>query len=220
MLKSLFNFPYYKTKISPENYDKEQLVSSMLFNYSIQPSRNEWNPHCDMHHSYNDAKNSKFEPIDYSSVIPLYTSEIQKFIDEFKYVQEINWSFAVQNYTVTSKEQNMLSHHHIPSVFAAVHYLKFDKNEHTSTVFHNPSQYGQILELHYSEQKEVFDHCDENILWLWNDVLIDVEEDDFIIFPAILNHSIGPSNSDKKRITISLNIEIEKKTEDSRETVH
>lgn len=210
MLNSLFNFHYYKTKINPQDYNKEELISSMLDNYSIDSSRNEWNSICDMHHEYNDRGNEKFKNIDYSQLIPLYYSAVNDFISEIKFVDEVYWQFEIQNYTVTSKGQSMVPHHHIPLVFAAVHYLKFDPNEHNSTVFHNPSSYGLLLDFHYSDKRDLFDKNNENNLWMWNDVMVDVEEDDLIIFPAIVNHSIGSSNSEKERVTIALGIDIEK----------
>lgn len=220
MLKSLFKFPYYKTKIKAEKYNKNDIISSMVSNYSIEPSRNHWNPHCNLHHEYNDFGNENFQSIDYSMLIPLYASEIKNFIEELKFIEEMHWKFTIENYTVTKGSQNMLPHHHLPSTFSAVHYLKFDSSEHTSTIFHNPSQYGLLLDSQYSNQQKIFDRYDENNLWLWNDVIVDVEEDDMIIFPSILNHSIGASNSNKERITVALNIQVQRATEDGQETVH
>lgn len=210
MLNSLFKFPYYKTKINPQDFNKEELISSMLNNYSIDPSRNEWNSISNLHHEYNDWDNEKFKKIDYSGLIPLYHSAVNEFIAQFEFVDEIYWQFDIQNYTVTTKGQCMFPHHHFPMVFAGVHYLKFDSNEHKSTVFHNPSSYGLLLDLHYSEQKKLLDKSNEDNFWMWNDITIDVEEDDLLIFPAMINHSIGSSNSEKERVTIALGIDIQK----------
>ena len=105
----------------------------------------------------------------------------------------------------------MLPHHHIPHLFAAVHYLKFDPTEHKPTIFHNPSIYETVLHIHYGEKRILLDENNSLNYWLWDSIHLNVEEDDLIIFPAMVHHSIGASYSEKERVTVALNIDIEKK---------
>jgi hypothetical protein len=212
MFNSLFSFPYYKVKIPPESYNKEKIVSTAMHNYSKSPVRNKWNCDSSLHHAYNDLKNPFFDKIDYSSVIPIYKSIIKKFIDNLKFIDDnFYWNFEIQNYTVTTENQNMSSHHHMPAVFTAIHYVKFNSDQHNPTLFHNPSKYSPVLGMFYNEQQSIFDCNDVNNSWIWNTTMIPTEEDDFIITPAIVDHSIIPSKSLNERITIALNIHLNKK---------
>jgi hypothetical protein len=51
-------------------------------------------------------------------------------------------------------------------------------------------------------------------MWAFPIRTIDVEEDDIIITPSIVEHAIGKSDSDEERISIILNINISKNTSD------
>jgi len=212
MFNSLFCFPYYKVKILPNEYDKDSIVSTILSNYSKQETRNKWNKRSNLHHEYNDRDSRIFEKIDYSSLFPVYRSKIEEFISLLNLQNKnFSWSFDILNYTVTTKNQNMTAHHHIPSVFTAVHYVKFNPSEHQPTLFTNPSNYSSVMSMFYNQHMSIFDFNDGNNTWILNTNTIPTEEDDFIIVPSIIDHSIAPSSSKEKRITIALNIDISKK---------
>jgi hypothetical protein len=57
--------------------------------------------------------------------------------------------------------------------------------------------------------KNIFDCKFEENSWLNKEWVFDTEEDDVVIFPAILEHYVRNLNSEKLRITISVNISIE-----------
>lgn len=202
MLKSLFTFPYYHTSINPAFYNKDQLVTEMINNYNEKPSRNGWNDDCDLHHSYNDSSQ---KDIDYSQLNTLYRLVTKQF---FKSIDlPLDFNLRIENYTVTSRSQTMMTHSHIPSIFSAVHYLKFDPQYHKSTIFQNPSKYEDLLEYFY---KDVVDHFPNTFLsnWIQSNLSIpDVKEDDIIIFPSILNHYVGASLSPEPRITVVFNVD-------------
>jgi uncharacterized protein (TIGR02466 family) len=210
MFKDLFAFPIYQVKIPPEFYDKRELVSKILKNYKKSPSRNEWSCMSDMHHPFNDWENPDLEKIDFSKLNKVYNETIQKFVGQLDFVQSINWKYELVNYTVTTKGQSMVEHHHMPSLFSAVHYLKFDSEKHNSTVFFNPSQYQNVFSLFYSDQIDVLSKKDIRNSWLTRYKYISVEEDDLVIFPAVLNHAISPSYNEEERVTVALNIDITK----------
>ncbi len=209
MMKSLFNFPYYQNKIPSHLYNKNELIDSIMFNYKKDQSRNNWNTNCDMHHEFNDDSEN-FIKINYKELIPVYTKVIGDFIDQISYNQRIKWNYEIINYTVTRNSQNMWPHHHIPSTFSAVHYIKFNPNQHQSSIFFNPSNYRTIFDFHYGDFIQSLCSEDENNMWAFSSRTINVEEDDIIITPSIVEHAIGKSNSDEERISIILNINISK----------
>ena len=56
----LFGLPIYKTKIDPDSYDKKKLLSIMKKNYNLGPRNNFDQINSNVHMSYADEKNSKF----------------------------------------------------------------------------------------------------------------------------------------------------------------
>jgi hypothetical protein len=201
----IFGFPIYQTKINPSQYDKDQIIQNISLNYERSSSRNNWNNKCDLHHSYNDTSNLDFVQLNYDSLIPVYQKEIQKFIDLLSLRKKIFWNFEIENYTATKHNQNMISHHHIPSVFSAVHYIKFDNQEHLPTVFENMSGYVDYLGVLYPNIMNILGDDISNS-WIHSQYYPDVKEDDIIIFPSALRHHIEPSRSNTLRATIALNI--------------
>lgn len=206
MKKTLFTFPYYSYHVSPDTYNKEELVNNMLANYQKKPSRNHWQQHCDMHHEYNDKNNPDFIQINYKQLISSYTNIVQQFMNELNFRFPVEWTLQMQNYTVTTNSQTMSPHNHLPAQFAAVHYLKFDSSHHPSTVFHNPSQYQNILPVYYTSLYNTL--IPKSLSCILPELTIPAVEDELIIFPAMLNHSIGCSHSDVTRITTAFNIYI------------
>ena len=208
MLKSLFNFPYYQTNIPSYLYNKEELICNMVHNYRKDSSRNQWNPNCDLHHEYNDRDNEDYIKIDYEKLIPIYNKVVEDFISQISFCKNIKWNYEIVNYTVTTNTQNMWPHHHIPSTFSAVHYIKFNPSVHKSSVFVNPSHYNQIFDLHYHDLVDCLDPNNDDNMWIFGNRTVSVKEDDIVITPSIVDHAITRSNSDEERITIVLNINI------------
>ena len=44
--------------------------------------------------------------------------------------------------------------------------------------------------------------------WIYNEWVVNAEEDDVVIVPAILEHSVRNLDSKKSRITIAVNIDV------------
>lgn len=204
MLKSLITYPYYHTRIDPKYYPKDQYIQTIEDNYNKNKHRNSWNTGCDLHHEYND---DSLPTLDYTPLYPLYTHAIKQFLISIG--ADLQWSLSIENYTVSSNSQSMLPHHHVPALFSTVHYLKYNPKVHTSTLFHNPSPLEPVIDIFYPDIK---DKLPKNYLsnWLYTTIeLPDIQEDDIIIFPSILFHSIASSLSDETRITVVSNISLE-----------
>ena len=85
----LFGFPVGIYKIDPNNYDKEKIVSDIIDNYKVDPTRNKWdNSESNIHHELDDRNNNNFKKINYSSLLPLYDEKIKEYLNNFK-VQKI-----------------------------------------------------------------------------------------------------------------------------------
>ena len=91
MLKQfLFGFPIIKQSINKNLYDKEKIVSDILYNYNINANRNNWDseevkygrPTSNLHHSYGDLNNNDFIEIDYSRLIPVYDKMVCNAINQ------------------------------------------------------------------------------------------------------------------------------------------
>ena len=107
------------------------------------------------------------------------------------------------NYYIDGEYQE--EHHHInptpflpPVHFSCVHYLKFDKEEHTATTFHDPIS---TLRSHSFEMES--NYCKEN----WTPK---VEEGDLLIFPSYLVHHVKKSKPtpNNPRITVAFNLRL------------
>lgn len=107
------------------------------------------------------------------------------------------------NYYIDGEYQE--EHHHInptpflpPVHFSCVHYLKFDKEEHTATTFHDPIS---TLRAHSFEMES--NYCKEN----WTPK---VEEGDLLIFPSYLVHHVKKSKPtpNNPRITVAFNLRL------------
>ena len=109
---------------------------------------------------------------------------------------QIKGTYILSNiwYNVYEKNYFQNIHDHGNSLFSGCYYLKFNKDIHHQTTFHNPN-----YNLDYEK-------IDDNPLFSFEP---DCEEDDLIIFPSNLKHGtkgLKDENSNELRITISFNI--------------
>jgi len=90
-------------------------------------------------------------------------------------------------------------HHHIPADFSAIHFLSFDKTEHSPPVFFDP---GRLPKEKLSFQK----------IHPLNTTHVDVDEGSILIFPSYLEHLVpaSPKEYEKYRVTVSLNLTLTK----------
>ena len=215
-IHNLFGSSVYKTRIDPASYDKKQIIKTMMDNYAINPIRNKWNTVSNLHHTYNDRENSEFAKIDESSLVPVYQNVIDEFMKTVKFKNNINYNWSISNFAINTKD--MSSHEHLGksplhrNMFSCIHYISFDKNVHSPTEFINsmPLVYYPILTSPY---QDVLDNTMEENSSYYESWCINIEEDDFVIFPAYLKHAVYPSkgNSDIPRIISVVNIELNSK---------
>ena len=205
----LFGFPVGIYKIDHNNYDKEKIVSDIIDNYKVDPTRNKWdNGWSKIHHELDDKGNDNFKKIKYSSLVPLYNEKIKEYLSNFKVIEDYNYKFKIVNYTCSSSGQYMQRHIHTECAFSAVHYVKFNKKEHMGTTFHNRNSYVDFLPTLREKFYEIKSTNDITNSWAMENWTFDVEEDEICFSPAILQHSVSQPKGDDLRITIAMNIDV------------
>lgn len=217
----LFSLPIYKVKVDPNVYDKKSFLKTVETNYKIDPARCNHFPENDefgnLHHSYADTENKKFEKVDYSGLglAGLYDNIFKSFCDELKTMPGTFFSYhwTLENYTVINdKNQYMKPHQHLPkSDFASVHYISFDNKVHKSTNFINQNTFASYLRYIRPDYYNLMNSNEIDNSYHYYQWFSNVEEDDLIIFPSCLQHEIPrqEEKSDKLRVTVSCNLSIE-----------
>ena len=208
----LFGLPIYKTKIDPDSYDKKKLLSIMKKNYNLGPRNNFDQINSNVHMSYADEKNSKFKSVNYTKLKEVYNNVFDNFMKnlKFNYDGTINWTYNILNYTVSNKDDYMNYHNHLPKDdFACVHYIQLGKG-HIGTKFKNTHSFGNYFKFIRSKLCNSMNNMEKINSYVYEDFTLDVEEDDMIIFPSVVEHGIKKVDklSDKLRVTIATNLRL------------
>ena len=212
MIDQIFGIPLYKSNIDPNSYDKESILNTILSNYEKSNDRNNWDNESyiksKIHHSLCDEQNQNFEKPDFSSLRSVYESEIKKCLKMMNY-QNLVFKFEIVNYTVMTKDSQMSNHIHTDCDFTTVHYLRFDNESLESTLFHNSNDYAKYLISTLSPSlSKVSDNKSIQNSWMYQTFKIPTQENDFLIFPAVLEHSVPRIENDSERITVVSNINV------------
>jgi hypothetical protein len=213
MITPLFGFPIYKSTIDENKYDKSLILNSILKNYEIDNNRNNWYSgtykKSYLHQSNSDEHNKNFYTVDYSSLLPLYKEKTIDFLNCLNFKNNISFEIKVINYTCITNNQFLQSHIHQDCDFTAVHYIKFDENQHYPTVYENKSFLTQYLN---KLRPDFYKNLDEkNYLnsWCYENFSLPVKENDICFIPSFLNHFIPEQKeTTEKRITIVADINI------------
>ena len=107
-----------------------------------------------------------------------------------------------------TKESQMSNHIHTDCDFSTVHYLKYNNDSLDCTLFHNSNDYAKFLVSLSPSLSKVCDNKSIQNSWIYQTFKIPTQEDDFIIFPAILEHSVPRIESDGERVTVVTNINV------------
>ena len=213
-MHQIFGFPCFIKNVDENLYNKERIIKDIEHNYNKNKERNAWDKgktESNLHHVYNDWDNTDFKKINFDELLPIYKGVFAEFLKNLKFVKkEIKFKFDIVNYTCLTSSQNMACHIHIDCDFSAIHYIKFDETEHTSTLFENSNNYSSYIEyLRPSLDKLLDKTCILNS-WYYKNFMFKIKENDICIVPSILLHSILKQGETKKtRITIVCNISLE-----------
>tara|TARA_R110000796_G_scaffold245499_1_gene369771 strand:+ start:44 stop:694 length:651 start_codon:yes stop_codon:yes gene_type:complete len=209
ILDEMWGLPILKTNLDSKLYNKKQIVKTIKQNYQKEQKRQEWSDSfygTNIHHSNCDDDNINFLKPNYSELIPLYQEIIFHY---FKYInlKKIKIDFRIVNYTASSHDSFMEPHLHSDCHFSMIHYIKFNQEQHQSTVFLNPFAFHE----YWPGQNEINKNINKNLIkpsFVSREAKLHTIEDDIIIFPAILKHFVKNKKSNDLRIVISTNITI------------
>ena len=205
----LFGLPVLLYQLDPITFNREEIIQTIQNNFKKQNHRQEWQKNffdTNIHHSLKDEKNQNFETPDYSKLKLAYETPIKTYINNMNFKKNCFVTYEIVNYTASKNESFMEPHLHTGCDLSLIHYLKFNKNQHSPTVFMNPYSHND-----YWEDKSKFvSNLEGNRInaWAWDQWRYGVNEGDLLIFPAFLKHFVKNYNSDELRITISANIQL------------
>ena len=215
------NIPFFQTPLSivhidPNLYNKEEIVQTVLDNYSKSTYRNIWNDNSDLHHYFNDWSNPNYNRVDLTTILAVYDRVVKNFIDTITLDQNSGFKYKwnIVNITVYNQQQHMQVHDHFLNdcLYSAVHYLSVPDN-HAWINFVNP-----LLALQYSHPtmekfSKFLNNRDINNSTYFSDWDLNVKEDHMIIFPSYLRHKVKQpkvkSTDSKLRIGIVVNIDLD-----------
>lgn len=165
----------------------------------------EWE--CIIHSSFNS--NDPSMQLDSNYLNNIYNKYITAFLNEFNVSYGPAMIFDPW-YNVFSHNHFQEAHAHLPNDFSMVHYLLFDEQEHSATTFVNPNPNAAECLVRFRPQ--LIDRLNKrntkHSFCMTNFTALDIKQGDLIIFPAYLTHFVKPNTSTKKRITITLNIQL------------
>lgn len=195
---ALFEIPIYKLKASRHNEIKlwmlENIYPKFLESGPNEPARNIYSSYFPNAPKLDNELFSNF-----------YSKDISKFLDKVGLSKFHKWETRLNFwYNLSGKGAYQELHDHLggplPISYAAIHYVVFDKNEHSSTVFYHPM--SQVLKSTQPTTKDQLKLTDYKEL----QKLVTVEEGDLVIFPSYVLHSVITQLSEKLRITTAFNI--------------
>ena len=196
----LFEVPIYKMKATRHAEIKQWMMSNVVPDFEKngpnEPSRN-------LYSSYFPGA----PKIDNNLFSDFYAKDISNFLIKAEFSKLRPWKTKLNFwYNLSVKGSYQEVHDHLggpmPIVYAAIHYVMFDKNEHSATVCYNPLE--SILKSLQPTTNDKFRPAD----YRGFQKLLDVEEGDLVIVPSYVPHSVMKQVSEKLRITVAFNISV------------
>lgn len=211
----LFSTSFWRKRIDPIEWDKNDFVSDVTENYRRDPFRNTWGSDGTLHHCYNDWDNPKFINYKLDKLMPIYGNLVQEFVKQLPLKKLPRYRYVIINVTANKSGQYMGMHDHLYSgddhgcAYSCVHYVSL-KGTQPSTTFCNPyiaSYFGNTMNF-MSEFLDMHDANNSEYADTWS---IPTKEDDFVIFPSYLKHKVQGNWQSKDpnelRITVVVNID-------------
>lgn len=162
---------------------------------------------CVLHSSY--QSNNPDMILDSKYLHSIYSNYVVSFLTEYR-LKPGQYNIHDPWYNVFSKSHFQEFHSHLPCDFSVVHYAVFDEEAHQATTFINPNiLLGQATKAFRPSLSNKLDSkLLEHSCYMDFYTPQKIKQGDLIIFPSYLNHFVKPNTSDKKRITITFNIEM------------
>lgn len=191
---SLFSVHVYKNRAFNHEKIKDKALGYVKRQYEKNPSTfpDAWD--ADVFTTF-----GKRIDFDWADLIMLYQDNLIELATQYGIAGDAYITDAWFN--AYKKNQHQEIHEHLPGQFSAVHYLAYDKNVHSPTLFLSP--YRQVS---MSNAPPFKSNDPDFIPSTWNQLsYINVDEGDLIIFPSFLEHKVGRQTTNKLRATIAFN---------------
>ena len=190
----LFPSPVYKTSVAGHRKFKKTIVPKLLDTFTREPDKcAPWSTICNTWQTSEiDTKDFEIISKDIELAIETYITFLQ--IPNFKYRYN-GWI------NVHDSEMYQELHNHIPAIISGIYYVQFDKTQHRSVLFSNPST-------HYLTLLETYNvRINNHSMGPYRNIGIDIDEGDMLLFPSTLDHIVPRSpDSIDKRISLSFNV--------------
>ena len=208
----LFGIPFSICEIDPTLYNKKEIVADIKSNYLKNPIRNIGNigrSDDNVHHSYSDWDNIKYNEVDFNKLFQIYKDILPQCLSYFNLDQSYSWNFYITNYCCMTEGGYISKHNHGSEDFVGIHYIQFDPEYHVQTEYVNEHpfiNYQQQLRPDISSivgDKNIYNSIYSNV---WK---FPIKEDEFHIVPGFLSHQVPiQPPCDKLRMTIVVNIRL------------
>lgn len=203
----IFSPFYWKTHVAETTHLLDRCLGKIESNAQTNPVSIPANWKCTIHSSY--QSNDPAMKLDSVYLHSVYNKYVALFLAEYQ-LKAGQYDIHDPWYNVFSKTHFQEPHTHLPCDFSAVHYAVFDDKQHQATTFINPNlSTSQALKAFRPNLMTKLDmKSTQHSCYLENYTPQNIVQGDMIIFPSFLNHLVRPNASDKKRVTITFNIEI------------
>lgn len=194
MIIETFPIFVYKSKVSETEDIKETCLDWIEKEYKNNPCSFSETWDNDLFTTYNLEVG-----FDWTDILPFYIKNIEEMATEYNLSGQVRINNAWINAYKTGQSHDL--HDHLPSQFSAIHYLKYNPEVHTPTIFVNPYRQVSI------SSSPVLDTTDmSKVPPMWApQTFIKVEEGDLVIFPSFFEHRVARQQSDEMRVTLSFN---------------
>ena len=197
---TLFDIPIYKVSVPNQKEIKEKFINEIFPYVDNNPPNNQ---RLNLYSDYFDG----IQKLD-SSWIDLYRPVIEQFKVKAGFDKNKKWITNIDAwFNVGVKGTQQEEHDHLggfPSVlYSAIHYIIFDPSEHESTIFFNPMHQMWLRNMHMTNAEDTLP-----IDWEQPWHFPKVNEGDMVFFPSYVKHAVPYQESEKRRATIALNLQI------------
>ena len=169
-----FDTKFWKKNLSWSNQFVSNNINSIEQNYEKYPTRNRWN--CNCHVIHDDDFDENIIPINYGFLREEYTKVCGVFLRE----KNIDFDFHLGDIWYNYYKFGQFQEPHVHgSTFTVVHYLIYDKEKHSKTIF------------------------TDNVI-----KLPDISQGDIVIFPGFYEHFVEKNTSNTPRLTVAFGLSL------------
>jgi uncharacterized protein (TIGR02466 family) len=136
--------------------------------------------------------------LDWNQIMPNYLDNIVDLAHELGIAGHPAVTDMWINAYKTNQSQEV--HDHSPGHFSAIHYIKYDSDQHLPTIFINPYKQASI-----SNKPEFHSDIDQIPQTYVGQSFVKVKEGDLLIFPAFFEHKVPRQKTDELRVTLAFN---------------